>query len=100
MPGTVDQMRAKHARAGGRLHGLEHAGTLVGPPILLARDETGRHVDGPARPGFEFGGEGAGSAAAIALQAALESGALIFAGVDRELVIGKPSVCRNLARGR
>ena len=83
MAGAVDQMAAEHAGAGPRLHRLEHAGALIGAPILLARDEAGGHVDGAARNSLHFGGERARRAAAIPLQPALESGAGIFGAVDR-----------------
>src|SRR4051794_29486196 len=36
--GAIDQMAADHVAAGGLLHGLEHAGTLIGAPVLLAGD--------------------------------------------------------------
>src|SRR5580658_6777649 len=60
VPGAVDQMAADHVRACRALHGLKHAGALVGAPILLAGDEAGGDLDGLARPGLEFGGKRAG----------------------------------------
>ena len=45
MTGTVDQMAAEHAGAGGLLHALEIAGALVGAPVVLASDKELRHVD-------------------------------------------------------
>src|SRR5665213_4259838 len=85
--GAVDQMAAYHVAAGGRLHRLEHARALIGAPILLARDETGGHIDGAARPYLQFSGECARGAAAIPLQAALESGAGIFGAVEGKLAV-------------
>src|SRR5258708_5126112 len=75
MAGAVDQMTAKRARAGDGLHRLEYAGALMGAPVLLARDEAGGHVDAAVGKRFELSSERARGAAAIPLQAALESGA-------------------------
>jgi len=41
MPRAVDQMAANHLRARLGLHRLEHAGALIGAPVLFARNETG-----------------------------------------------------------
>src|ERR1700704_724089 len=88
MAGALDQMTADHLRACACLHRFEYAGTLMCAPILLARDKARGHVDGSARECFEFGGERAGSAAAIPLQSALESGARIFGAVEGKLASG------------
>src|SRR6516225_8081753 len=48
MSGAVDKMTADHPCAGGGLHRLIDAGTLISAPILPAGDEAGGHVDGPA----------------------------------------------------
>src|SRR5450756_1650609 len=65
--GAIDQVATEHPRAGALLHRLIDAGALIRAPVLLARDETGGHVDMAARPGFELGGERARGAAAIPL---------------------------------
>jgi hypothetical protein len=90
--GAVDQMSADHVAAGFRLHRLIDAGTLIGAPVLSARDEAGRHVNGSAGPGLQFRGEGTRGAAAIPLQTALESGAAVFAAVERKLAVGQPFI--------
>src|SRR3974390_1914220 len=46
MAGAFYQMAAPHPRAHALSHTLEIARTLVGPPILSARDEDRRHIDG------------------------------------------------------
>src|SRR3954467_12821007 len=51
---AVDKVAAEQLRAGPRLHRLEHAGTLIGAPILLARDEAGGDVDGAAGQQLEL----------------------------------------------
>src|SRR5216683_2594000 len=94
--GAVDQMTADHVGTRARLHRLEYAGALMRAPILLSRDEGGRHVDGTAREGLQFGVESARRAAAIPLQSALESGAPIFGGIEGKLAVGQPPVRRNL----
>src|SRR5262249_44702924 len=96
MAGAVDQMAADHVGAGTGLHRLEGAGKLVGSPVLLSRDETGRHVDGAARPGLLLRHESARGAAAIPLQAALEARALIFGRVEAELAVRQPRVRSDL----
>src|SRR5262249_41155095 len=54
MSGAIDEVAADHVRAGLGLHRLEHAGTLIGAPVLLAGDEGRGNVDGAARPGLQF----------------------------------------------
>src|SRR6185437_3180748 len=88
MAGALDQMAADHPAAIPGLHRFEHAGALIGAPVLLAGDESGGHVDAAARPGLHFRDESARRAAAIPLQPALESGARIFAAVVSKLAIG------------
>src|ERR1700732_504158 len=88
MAGALDQMTAEHARAGTFLHRLIDAGTLIGAPILFACNEAGRHVDAAAGKGFKLGRERARGAAAIPLQAALKSRALIFGAVEGKLAFG------------
>src|SRR5215470_15185562 len=39
MTGAIDEVAADHFRAGLGLHRLEHAGPLIGAPVLLAGDE-------------------------------------------------------------
>src|SRR6266481_1227135 len=90
--GALDQMTAEHSRAGTLLHRLIDAGTLIGAPILFARNEAGRHLDAAAGKGFKLGRERARGAAAIPLQAALESGALIFRAVESKLAVRQPCV--------
>src|ERR1700682_259551 len=85
--GAVDQVSAEHAGAGAGLHGLEYAGALIGAPVLPPRDEAGGHGNAAARIGFKLGGECARGAAAIPLQAALESGAGIFPAVEGKLAV-------------
>ena len=70
MPGAIDQMAAEHSRARRRLHRFEHAGTLIGAPILFARDETGRYVDAAAGKCLKLRDECTGGAAAVPLQSA------------------------------
>src|SRR3954454_12344964 len=60
VPGAVDQVAAEHAGADAGLHRLIDAGALIRAPILLARDEAGRDVDGPPGVGLELRGECAG----------------------------------------
>src|SRR5258708_3358491 len=96
--GAVYQMNAEHARAGAFLHRLEHAGALVGAPVLFARDEAGGSVDSAAGECFEFGIERTGGAAAIPLQPALESGAGIFGAVEGEFAVGQPFVRSDRSR--
>src|ERR1700756_3598904 len=96
--GARDEVTAVHVRAGARRHSFIDAGALIGAPILLTRDEAGWHVDGTAGPCLQFGIEGARGAAAIPLQTALESGALIFARIERKLAVRQPSVGRDLLR--
>src|SRR3979411_1304421 len=98
MAGALDQMTADHLRACACLHRFEYAGTLICAPVLLARDKARGHVDGSARECFQFGGERAGSAAAIPLQAALESGARIFGAVAGKLSVGQPFVGSDYIR--
>src|SRR6266436_1918542 len=86
--GAIDQMATDHVAACAGLHRLEDAGALMRTPVLLSRDEARRHVDGAAGPRLQFRVEGARGAAAIPLQAALESGALIFGGVVGKLAVG------------
>src|SRR5712691_5641052 len=90
VPGALDQMAAKDARAGALPHALDIAGNLVGAPVALARDEHRWHVDGAAGEYFELGIENALRAAAIPLQPALKARASELAAVDRELVVGQP----------
>src|SRR5579863_5836054 len=97
MPGAFDQVAAEHVGTGGLLHRLEHAGALIGAPILLARDETRRHVNGAARPGSELRGERGGSTVAIPLQPALETGALIFGAIEGELAVRQPLIGGDLS---
>src|SRR6202166_5250120 len=82
MTGAIDQVTAEHAGAGSLLHCLIDAGTLISAPVLLSRNETGGHIDGAARPGLQFAREFIRRAAAIPLQAALESRAFIFGAVE------------------
>src|SRR4030088_2124730 len=96
--GAIDQMNAEHPCAGARLHRLEDARALISAPILLARDEARGHVDAAARTCLEFGGERARGAAAIPLQAALESGAFIFRAIESEFALGQPFVRRGRIR--
>ena len=87
MSRAIDEMTADHVAAGLRLHRFKDARPLMGSPVLLARDEGGRHIDGAARPNLQFRRERARGAAAIPLQAALESGALVLRAVDAQLVV-------------
>src|SRR6516165_2810682 len=48
MAGVVHQMKAHHLGARGLLHALGGARELVCPPVALAPDEHGRHIDGAA----------------------------------------------------
>src|SRR5262249_10837886 len=73
MSGAIDEVAADHVRAGLGLHRLEHAGALIGAPVLLAGDEGRGNIDGAARPRLQFRREHTHRAAAIPLQAALES---------------------------
>ena len=91
-------MAANHARAD-LLHGLVHAGALIGAPVLLARYEGRAHVDGTARPRLQFRREHARGAAAIPLQAALESVAFILGAVEGKLAVRQPFVGGDF-RGR
>src|SRR5438876_12050951 len=93
---AIDQMTADHVAACARLHRLEDTGALMRTPVLLSRDEARRHVDGAAGEGLQFAVEGARGAAAIPLQSALESGALIFGGVEGQLAVGQPLVRGDL----
>src|SRR5258706_10527868 len=71
--GAVKQVGAAPLRAGAGRHALERAGSLVDAPIALARDEGRGYVDRAAvmlRQLFE----NLGRAAAVPLQAALETG--------------------------
>src|SRR6516165_236484 len=95
MAGTLDQMTTQHPRADALLHPLEIAWALIGPPIALSRNEHRRHVDGPAREELQFGSVDAARPAPVLLQAALEPGALILGGINRELVLRQPSARRD-----
>ena len=99
MAGAFDQVAGGHAAAGPALHGFEIPRLLVGAPVAFSGDEHGRHVDAAPREHLQFGVEVAHGAAAIPLQAALESGARIFAAVDLQLGIGQPCAGRD-RRGR
>ena len=100
MAGAVEQMAAEHAGAGAVLHALEIAGALIGAPVALAGDEHRRHVDRAAGEQLQFGIVEALGAGAVPLQSALKSGALVFAAVDAELVVGEPPAGGDLAGGR
>src|SRR3954447_9262337 len=92
MAGAIEEVTAEHSGAGAPLHRLKHARALVGAPVLLARNETGGHIDAAARPGLQFGREPGRRATAIPLQPALKSGARVFGAVERELLFRKPAV--------
>src|SRR5436305_230036 len=98
MTGALDQVAAPQDRAGGGLHRFHGAGPLVDTPILLAGNEAAGHVDAAAGKCFEFGIEEAGGAAAIPLQAALESGAGIFGAVEAEFLVRQPLAGSDLRR--
>src|SRR5258708_25931699 len=92
MAGAVHQMNAEHLCARALLHRFINARTLIGAPVLLSRDEARGHVDCAAGMSLQFGGERARNAAAIPLQAALESGARIFGALERKFPVGQPLV--------
>src|SRR5208282_2614242 len=96
MAGTIDQMAAQHPRAGALFHALEIARTLVSAPIAFARDKDRGHVDRPAREQLQFAVEPALRPAPVPLEPALEPGALILGAVNSELVLRKPTTCRDL----
>ena len=50
--GAIDEMTADHVGASLGLHRLKDARALIGAPVLLAGDESGRHVDGATSPGL------------------------------------------------
>src|SRR5277367_3272604 len=54
MSGVIDKMRASPLTTSRRLHALKRARKLIDAPIALARDETGRHIDGAARKRFKL----------------------------------------------
>ena len=96
MPGAGHQMAAAHIGQAQALHALKIAGLLVHAPISRAADETGRHADGLAGEELHLPPREARGGAAIALQAALEAGAGIFLGVNRNLGLGEPAIGGDL----
>src|SRR3954470_21799978 len=56
MPSAIDEGRTSPLCAdAGRLHRLEDTRRLVGPPVALAGDEAGRHVDRAAGERAQLG---------------------------------------------
>jgi hypothetical protein len=92
---TVDEVHADHAGAGGLLHPLEGARILVRSPVAAPGDVHGRLIDCPAGEELDLG-RVAAAAAAVALESALEPGAAVLLGVDAQLAVGQPPVCRDL----
>src|SRR6516225_10175069 len=100
MPGAVQKMDAGHTGAGDAVHLFDRAWALVDAPIAAARDEDRRYVDSLAGIKLQLGFEHAAGARAIPVEPALKPVAPVFAGINRELLVGQPSAVGDLARRR
>ena len=94
MTSALDDVRFSHVSAGFRLHRFESARLAVDASVGLTRDEASRNVDGAA--GEELGAIGTIGAAAIPIQASLEAGAFVFAGVYLKFTCEQPPLSGDL----
>ncbi len=90
VPGSIQEMKADHSRAGAVLHFVYGSGSLLDAPVAFACDIHRWDVDGAARECVHLGNALGIAAAphAIALQGAGETGPAIFRGIDLHFGLG------------